>query len=128
MRRYLALALVLLGHSGFAQECPAPQPVTTPVIHVTREEYPTASLKSRLIRLLADSVIDEGRGLVHVARERQIQKLMKQLKEESLYDPHGPHANDDTDDARSARADSSARTDGQKVPNSQTEMQRTAIR
>jgi hypothetical protein len=128
VRRYFALALVLLGHSGVAQECPAPQPATPPVIHVTREEYPIASLKSRLIRLLAESLIDEGRGLVDVARERQIQKLMKQLKEESLYDPHGPHANDDTDDTRRARADSSARTDGPKAPNCQTEMQRTAIR
>ena len=128
MRRYFALALVLLGHSGVAQECPAPQPATPPVIHVTREEYPIASLKSHLIRLLAESLIDEGRGLVDVARERQIQKLMKQLKEESLYDPHGPHANDDTDDARRVRADSSARTDGQQAPNCQTEMQRTAIR
>ena len=128
MRRYLALALVLLGHSGVAQECPVPQPVTPPVIHMTREEYPIASLKSRLIRLLVDSLTDEGRGLVDVARERQIQKLMKQLKEESLYDPHGSHANDDTDDARRARADSPARTDGQKAPNSQTEMQRSAIR
>jgi hypothetical protein len=128
VRRYLALTLVLLGHSGVAQECPATQPATPPVIHVTREEYPIASLKSRLIRLLAESLIDEGRGLVDVARERQIQKLMKQLKVESLYDPHAPHANDDTDDARRARADSSARTDGQIAPNSQIETQRTAIR
>jgi hypothetical protein len=128
VRRYLALALVLLGQSGVAQECPAPQPATPPVIHVTREEYPIASLKSHLIRLLAESLIDEGRGLVDVARERQIQKLMKQLKVESLYDPHAPHANDDTDDARRARADSSARTDGQIAPNSQIEMLRTAIR
>jgi hypothetical protein len=80
VHRYLAIALALLGLSGVAQECPAPHPATAPVIHVTREEYPIASLKSRLIRLLADSLIDEGRGLVNVARERQIQKLMKQLK------------------------------------------------
>jgi hypothetical protein len=128
VRRYLALALVLLGHSGVAQECPAPQRATPAVIHVTPEEYPIASLKSRLVRLLTDSLIDEGRGLVDVTREGQIQKLMKQLKEEALHDPHGPHGNDGTDDARRARADSSARTDGQKVPNSQTEMQRTTIR
>jgi hypothetical protein len=75
VRRYLALALVLLGHSGVAQECPAPQPATPAVIHVTREEYPIASLKSRLVRLLTDSLIDEGRDLVDVTREGQIQKL-----------------------------------------------------
>ena len=94
----------------------------SPVLHVTREEYPIATLKSPLIRLLTDSLIDEGGGLVDVARERQIQKLMKHLKEESLYDPHGPHANDDTDDARRVRADCSARTDGQRAPDCQTEM------
>jgi hypothetical protein len=128
VRRYLALALFLLGHSGVAQERPAPPPATPSVVHVTREEYPIASLKSRLIRLLADSLTDEARGLVNVARERQIQKLMKELKVESLYDPHGPHSNDETNDARGARADSSPRTDGQIAPNCQIEMQRTAIR
>jgi hypothetical protein len=126
--RYLILVFPLLGHSGVAQECPAPQQATPFVINVTHEEFPIASLKSRLVRLLTDSLIDEGRGLVDVARERQIQKLMKQLKEKSLYDPHGLHANDDTDDARRARADSFARTDGQGPHNSQTEMQRGAIR
>jgi hypothetical protein len=87
VHRYFTLALVLLGHSGVTQECPAPQPATPAIIHVhvTREEYPIASLKSRLICLLTDSLIEEGRGLVDVARERQIQKLMKQLKEEPLY-------------------------------------------
>jgi hypothetical protein len=130
VHRYLTLTLVLLGHSGVAQECPAPQPATPAVIHVhvTHEEYPIASLKSRLIGLLTESLIDEGRGLVDVARERQIQKLMKQVKEESLYAPHGPHGNDGTEDARRARADFSARTDGQRAPNSQIEMLRTAIR
>ena len=130
MYRYLTLVLVLLGHSGVAQECPAPHPAT-PVaihIHVTHEEYPIASLKSRLIHLLTDSLIDEGRGIVDVARERQIQKLMKQIKEESVYDPHGPHGSEGTDDARRARADSSVRTDGRKPPNSQTEIATTAIR
>jgi hypothetical protein len=130
VHRYLTLTLVLLGHSGVAQECPAPQPATPAVIHVhvTHEEYPIASLKSRLIGLLTESLIDEGRGLVDVARERQIQKLMKQVKEESLYAPHGPHGNDGTEDARRARANFSARTDGQRAPNSQIEMLRTAIR
>lgn len=128
MYRYLTLVLVLLGHAGVAQECPAPHPATPVVIHMTHEEYPIASLKSRLIQLLTDSLIDEGRGLVDVARERQIQKLMKQIKEESAYDPHGPHGNEGTDDARRARADSSVRTDGQKAHNSQTEMMTTAIR
>jgi hypothetical protein len=127
---YLTLALVLLGHSGVAQECPAPQPATPAVVHVhvTHEEYPIASLKSRLIRLLTESLIDEGRGLVDVSRERQIQKLMRQVKEESLYTPHGPHGNDGTEDARCVRVDASARTDGQNADNSQTEMHRGAIR
>ena len=63
-----------------------------------------------------------------VARERQIQKLMKQLKEESPFAPSGPHWDDGVDDARRARADSSAQTNRQNANNSQTEMQRTAIR
>ena len=128
MHRYLTLALVLLGCSGVAQECPAPQRATPAVIHVTPEEYPIASLKSHLIRLLTDSLIDEGRGLVDVARERQIGKMMKQLKEESLDAPHGPRGNDGTDDARRTRADSSTRIDGQNANNSQTELHRSAIR
>ena len=86
---------------------------------MTREEYPIASLKSRLIRLLADSLIDEGRGLVDVTREHQIQYLMKQLKEESLYAPHDPHRNEGTDEARRARADSTPQTDREKAPNYQ---------
>lgn len=90
--RYLTLVLVLvfLGRSGVAQECSTPHPATPVIIHVTHEEFAIASLKSRLIRLLTDSLIDEGHGRVDVARERQIQKLMKQIKEESVYGPHGP--------------------------------------
>jgi hypothetical protein len=59
------------------------------VIHVTKEEYVEASLKVQLIHLLTQSLIDQGRGIVDIPREREIQKLMKQLKENS-YDPHGP--------------------------------------
>ena len=55
MHRYFTLVLVLLGHSDVAEECPVPQPATPVVIHVTHEEYPIASLKSRLIRVLTDS-------------------------------------------------------------------------
>lgn len=128
MHRYLTLVLVLLGHPAVAQECPVPLPSTPVVIHVTNEEYPIASLKSRLIHVLTDSLIDEGRGLVDVARERQIQKLMKQIKEESIYELHGPHRNDATDDLRRTPADSSVRTGEQKTPHSKTEMQRNAIR
>ena len=128
VHRYFTLVLVLLGHSGVAQECPVPQPAIPVVIHVTHEEYPVASLKSRLIRVLTDSLIDEGRGLVDVAREREIQKLMKQIKEESIYDLHRPHGKDATDDLRRTPADSSVRTGGQKTPHSQTELQRSVIR
>lgn len=126
MHRHFTLVLLLLGPSVVAQECPAPHPAAPVVVHVTPEEYPIASLKSRLIRLLTDSLIDEGHGLVDVARERQIQKLMKQIKEESAYDPHGPHGNEGTDNAR--RAGSPSRIDGQKAPDSQTEILTTAIR
>ncbi len=90
MYRYLTLALVLLGYSAVAQECPASHPTTPVIIHVPHEDYFIASLKSRLIRLLTDSLIDEGRGLVDVARERQIENLMKQIKQKSGYDPHSP--------------------------------------
>lgn len=122
--RYLTLALVLLGYSAVAQECPAPRPPSPVVIHVPHEEYFIASLKSRLIHLLTDSLIDEGRGLVDVARERQIQKLMKQMKEESGYDPSSPHGKED--DAPRARTDSSVRTDGRNAHDSQTEVVTTA--
>ena len=128
MHRYFTLVLVLLGHSDVAEECPVPQPATPVVIHVTHEEYPIASLKSRLIRVLTDSLIDEGSALVDVARERQIQKLLKQIREKSIDDLQGPLGNDGTDDSRRTRADSSARTGGQNTLNSQPEMQRTAIR
>jgi hypothetical protein len=124
--RYPTLALVLLGHSAVAQECPAPQPAIPVIVHVPHREYLIASLKSRLIHLLTDSLIDEGRGLVDVARERQIQNLMKQLKEESGYDPHGSHGKED--DARHARTGSSVPTDVRNAPNSQTEMGTTIIR
>ena len=70
---------------AFAQECPAPKPSAPIVIHVTKEAYVEASLKERLIHELTQSLIDEGRGIVDIPREREIQKLMKQLKEES-YD------------------------------------------
>jgi hypothetical protein len=85
VHRYLVRSLSLCGHFCFAQECPAPQPATPAVIHVTKEEYVEASLKVRLIHLLTQSLIDQGRGMVDIPREREIQKLMKQLKEES-YD------------------------------------------
>jgi hypothetical protein len=124
--RYLTLALVLLGHSAAAQECPAPQPAIPVIVHVPHQEYFVASLKSRLIQLLTDSLIDEGRGLVDVARERRIQNLMKQIKAESGYDPHRPRGKED--DARHARSDSSGPTDVRNAPNSQTEMETTTIR
>ncbi len=126
MYRYVTLALVLLEYSAVAQECPASHPATPVIIHVPHEEYFIASLKSRLIRLLTDSLIDEGRGLVDVARERQIEKLMKQIKEESGYAPHSPHGKEG--DARRARTDSSLPTDVRNAPNSQTEMVTTTIR
>ena len=115
MYRYLTLVLLLLGHSGVAQECPAPKRATPFVIHVTHEEFPIASLKSRLVRLLTDSLIDQGRGLVDIARERQIEKLMKQLRADSFYNPRNPRWSDDADDARHARADHSAPTNALKV-------------
>ena len=80
----VVLSLVFCGHLGFAQECPAPQPSKPVVIHVTAAEAPAANLKSRLIRELTRSLIDQGRGIVDIPREREIQKLMKQLKE--IYD------------------------------------------
>jgi hypothetical protein len=124
--RYLTLALVLLGYSAVAQECHAPDPATPVIIHVPHEEYSIASLKSRLIRLLTDSLIAEGRGLVDLAREGQIQNLMKQIKETSGYDPHGSHGKED--DARHARTDSSVPTDVRNAPNSQTEIVATTVR
>ena len=126
MYRYLTLALVLLEYSAVAQECPASHPATPVTIHVPHEEYFIASLKSRLIRLLTDSLIDEGHGLVDVARERQIQKLMKQIKEESGYAPHSQHGKEG--DAQRARTDSSLPTNVRNAPNSQTEMVTTTIR
>src|SRR5580698_7211345 len=82
VHRYLVLSLVLCGHLGVAQECPAPQPSKPVVIHVTAAEAPAANLKARLIHELTRSLIDQGRGIVDIPREREIQKLMKQLKEE----------------------------------------------
>lgn len=128
MHRYLALVLVFLGSSAVAQQCPAPHPTTPLVIHVTHEQFPIATLKSRLVALLTDSLIDEGRGLVDVAREHQIQRLMKQLGEESLYAAHGSHGDVGTDDVGPARRDSPSGSDGQKPPISQSKALPTAIR
>jgi hypothetical protein len=126
MYRYLTLALVLLGYSAVAQERPASQPAIPVIVHVPHDEYYIASLKPRLIRLLTDSLIAEGRGLVDLTRERQIQNLMKQIKETSGDDPHGSHGKED--DARHARTDSSVPTDVRNSPDSQTEMVATTVR
>lgn len=112
VHRYLVLSLVLCGHLGVAQECPAPQPVTPVVVHITSAELPEASLKARLITLLRDSLMDQGRGKVDLVRETQIRKLMKELERSSPYDAHGTHRNDGLDDSRTARGDSTARSNG----------------
>jgi hypothetical protein len=45
-----------------------------------RSAVERAKLKVRLISLLRDSLYDDAKGIVNIAREREIKKLANELK------------------------------------------------
>ena len=115
--------LFLLEYSAVAQECPASHPATPVIIHVPHEEYFIASLKSRLIRLLTDSLADtrEPRPRGCCTRTPNPKTLMKQIMEESGYASLTVHTGREGD-AQALALNSSLPTNVRNAPNSQTEM------
>jgi hypothetical protein len=49
-------------------------------IYVPRPVAARARLKARLLNLLRDSLFDDARGVVNIARENEIKKLANKLK------------------------------------------------
>jgi hypothetical protein len=74
----MILALVLWASM---QECPAPQPLPVEVVKIPMADIDRAKDKLRLIKLLVDSLRDEGKGIVNEKREIEIQQLLRRLKE-----------------------------------------------
>jgi hypothetical protein len=60
---------------GSALTCPRP-----PTLEMPRPALERAKLKVRLINLLRDSLYDDAKGIVNIAREREIKKLANELK------------------------------------------------
>ena len=52
----------------------------THTIYVPRPVAERAKLKARLLNLLRDSLYDDARGIVNIARENEIKKLANKLK------------------------------------------------
>ena len=49
-------------------------------IYVTRAVAERARLKARLLNLLRDSLFDDAKGVVNIARENEIKKLANKLR------------------------------------------------
>ena len=60
---------------GSALTCTPPQVLRVPAPVAER-----AKLKAHLIALLRESIFDDAKGIVNVAREREIKKLADKLK------------------------------------------------
>jgi hypothetical protein len=82
----------VLGQATGGQE-PDPQnaytgsPLTCSQIHtvyVPRPVAERAKIKARLLNLLRDSLFDDAKGVVNMARENEIKKLASKLKSGSL--------------------------------------------
>lgn len=88
------LASALAGTQVLGQAARGPEPdladafVGSPVacsqpthtIYVPRPVAERAKLKARLLNLLRDSLYDDARGIVNIARENEIKKLANKLK------------------------------------------------
>jgi hypothetical protein len=80
------LTLLLLAQLSFApvpMGCPAiptSPPATIETIHIPKDAFPEAEKRAKLSQLLIDSLRDQGKGIFDLKREREIQKLMKELK------------------------------------------------
>jgi hypothetical protein len=64
-------------YSGGPLTCSQQQPHT---IYVPRPIAERARLKARLLNLLRDSLFDDAKGVVNMARESEIKKLASKLK------------------------------------------------
>lgn len=60
---------------GSALTCSSPQTVRVPALAMER-----AKVKARLINLLRESLFDDAKGIVNIAREKEIRKLASKLK------------------------------------------------
>jgi hypothetical protein len=81
----VAAALILAGcmkKTTVVAACPktAPEVHEPETIKVPAASFQKDSLKVRLMGLLLESMRDEGRGIVDLRREREIQKIMGELK------------------------------------------------
>jgi len=66
---------------GSQQACAQQQSTEeTHVIHVPQRIADRARVKARLLILLRDSLYDDARGVVNIARENEIKKLANKLK------------------------------------------------
>jgi NhaP-type Na+/H+ or K+/H+ antiporter len=61
--------------TGSALTCSAPQLLRVPAPIVER-----AKIKARLMNLLRESLFDDAKGIVNIAREKEIRKLASKLK------------------------------------------------
>ncbi len=61
--------------SGGALTCPQPE-----VLRVPQSIFRQAKLKLRLMNLLEESLLDDARGIVNIARGKEIRKLADKLK------------------------------------------------
>ena len=64
-------------YAGSAVTCYQPGPHT---IYVPTPIAERAKLKARLVNLLRDSLFDDAKGVVNIARESEIKKLANKLK------------------------------------------------
>lgn len=62
---------------GSPLTCTQPQ-----TIQVPRSVIERAKLKVRLLNLLRESLYDDAKGIVNIAREKEIKKLASKLKKE----------------------------------------------
>jgi hypothetical protein len=62
--------------------CPTPtvQHLTVETIHIPHDQFPEAEKRAQLSQLLIDSLRDEGKGLYNLKREKDIQRLLKELR------------------------------------------------
>lgn len=67
------------GFVGSVLTC-SQQPQPTSMLRVPRPLYERAKVKARLAALLRDSLYDDAKGIVNMAREKEIRKLASKLK------------------------------------------------
>lgn len=64
-----------LAFSGGPLACSQPE-----VLRVPQDVVQRAKLKLRLMNLLRESLLDDAKGIVNIAREKEIRKLADKLK------------------------------------------------